>query len=101
MSEIHTQNGKLSECNTVLYNFTSLSKQYQSDIKRLGFIVDGQIALSDHPKTMHCPFCDSTLKSEPPIDYITAATVELSKLKKVIFLNLMKQNSGNKQKKKN
>lgn len=100
MSEIYTQNGKLSECNTVLYNFTSLSKQYQSDIKRLGFIVDGQIALSNHPKTMHCPFCDSTLKSEPPIDYIAAASVELSKLKSHISELNEAQNSANKQKRK-
>lgn len=40
MLEIYQQNSKLSECNTVLYNFHSLSKQYQSDVKRLGFIVD-------------------------------------------------------------
>lgn len=84
MSEIYQQNSKLSECNTVLYNFHSLSKQYQSDVKRLGFIVDGQIASSGHRLVSHCPFCDAELKSNPDEDYITAAANELSKLGKHI-----------------
>lgn len=41
MSEIYQQNSKLSECNTVIHNFLSLSDQYQADIRRLEFIVDG------------------------------------------------------------
>ena len=41
MSEIYEWNGKLSEAKTVAYNFSVLHKQYQSDIRRIGFIVDG------------------------------------------------------------
>ena len=84
MLEIYQQNSKLSECNTVLYNFHSLSKQYQSDVKRLGFIVDGQIASSGHRLVSHCPFCDAELKADPREDYVTAAATELTKLGKHI-----------------
>lgn len=84
MLEIYQQNSKLSECNTVLYNFHSLSKQYQSDVKRLGFIVDGQIASSGHHLVSHCPFCDAELKADPSEDYVTAAATELTKLGKHI-----------------
>lgn len=84
MLEIYQQNSKLSECNTVLYNFHSLSKQYQSDVKRLGFIVDGQIASSGHRLVSHCPFCDAELKADPREDYATAAATELTKLGKHI-----------------
>lgn len=84
MLEIYQQNSKLSECNTVLYNFHSLSKQYQSDVKRLGFIVDGQIASSRHRLVSRCPFCDAELKADPREDYVTAAATELTKLGKHI-----------------
>lgn len=82
MFKIYELNSKLSECNTILYNFSSLSKQYQSDVKRLGFIVDGQIATSDHQKLSHCPFCDAELKSVPNEDYISASEIELEKIRK-------------------
>lgn len=84
MLEIYQQNSKLSECNTVLYNFHSLSKQYQSDVKRLGFIVNGQIASSGHRLVSRCPFCDAELKADPGEDYVTAAATELTKLGKHI-----------------
>ena len=84
MLEIYQQNSKLSECNTVLYNFHSLSKQYQSDVKRLGFIVDGQIASTGHRLVSHCPFCDAELKTDLGEDYVAAAAIELTKLGKHI-----------------
>lgn len=35
MTQIYKQNDRLSECNTVIHNFSVLRKQYQSDIQRL------------------------------------------------------------------
>ena len=84
MLEIYQHNSKLSECNTVLYNFHSLSKQYQSDVKRLGFIVYGQIASTGHRLVSHCPFCDTELKTDLGEDYVAAAAIELTKLGKHI-----------------
>lgn len=99
MLEIYQQNSKLSECHTVLYNFHSLSKQYQSDVKRLGFIVDGQIASSGHRLVSHCPFCDAELKTDPDEDYVTAATSELAKLGKHISELSDAQSSAERKKK--
>lgn len=82
MSQIYLQNGKLSECNTVVHNFSVLRRQYQSDIRRLGFIVDGKISVSGLPSTKHCPFCDSEMKSVPNPQYIAASSAELDKIKK-------------------
>lgn len=82
MSEIYSQNSKLSECNTVLYNFDALDKQFQSDVRRLGFIVNGQIAFSDMQANKHCPFCDSELQANPPEDYLDSVSSELTKLNK-------------------
>lgn len=84
MADLYEFNSKLSECNTVLYNFDALDKQYQSDIQRLGFIVDGHIASSDIHIQKNCPFCNSALKSEPREDYVAAAVAELEKLKRHI-----------------
>ena len=81
MSEIYTQNGKLSECNTVIHNFSILHQQYQSDIKRLGFIVEGKIYSSNTPTKKHCPFCDNEIAVEAAPQYIDASVAELDKIK--------------------
>ncbi|HCT64536.1 MAG TPA: AAA family ATPase [Lachnospiraceae bacterium] len=81
MSQLYSQNSKLSECNTVTHNFSVLQRQYQSDIRRLGFIVNGKISVSTLPSKKHCPFCDSEMKASPSPQYIEAASAELSKIK--------------------
>lgn len=81
MSKVYEQNSKLSECNTVIHNFDVLRQQYQSDIRRLGFIVDGKIGLSSIPAKKHCPFCDSEINATPSQQYMEASSVELDKIK--------------------
>jgi predicted nucleic acid-binding Zn-ribbon protein len=81
MSQIYAKNSKLSECNTVIHNFSVLRRQYQSDIRRLGFIVDGKISVSTLSSTKHCPFCNSEMKSTPNPQYIVASSAELDKIK--------------------
>lgn len=81
MSRIYEQNGKLSECNTVIHNFTVLRQQYQSDIRRLGFIVDGTISQSTITTKKLCPFCDSEITASPRQQYIEASSAELAKIK--------------------
>ena len=46
MSEIYAWNGKLSESKTVEHNLSVLHRQYQADIRRIGFIVDGAASIS-------------------------------------------------------
>ncbi|MDD3307948.1 MAG: AAA family ATPase [Acetobacterium sp.] len=81
MSQIYAQNSKLSECNTVIHNFSVLRKQYQSDIRRLGFIVEGKRSVSALPPTKHCPFCDNELIVDPKPHFIAASSAELEKIK--------------------
>ena len=61
MSKIYDLNGKLSECETVIHNFSILHQQYQSDIHRLEFIIDGSLASQKFPTVAHCPFCNSKI----------------------------------------
>lgn len=99
MSQIYEQNSKLSECNTVIHNFSVLRRQYQSDIRRLGFIVDGKISMSGMPRKKHCPFCDSEMKSVPNPQYITASAAELNKIKRHLSELEEAQNDIGKQRK--
>lgn len=80
MSKVYEQNSKLSECNTVIHNFDVLRQQYQSDIRRLGFIVDGKISLSSIPTKKHCPFCDSEINAALNQQYMEASSAELDKI---------------------
>ena len=81
MSKIYDLNGKLSECETVIHNFSILHQQYQSDIHRLEFIIDGSLASQNFPKVSHCPFCNSKITTPPDTKYIEASSVELEKIK--------------------
>ena len=81
MSKIYDLNGKLSECETVIHNFSNLHQQYQSDIHRLEFIIDGSLASQNFPKVSHCPFCNSKITTPPDTKYIEASSVELEKIK--------------------
>lgn len=53
MSQIYEWNGKLSESRTVGHNFAVLRQQYQSDIRRIGFIVDGAATVSPVRKKLN------------------------------------------------
>ena len=81
MSKIYDLNGKLSECETVIHNFSILHQQYQSDIHRLEFIIDGSLASQKFPTVAHCPFCNSKITTPPDTKYIEASSVELKKTK--------------------
>ena len=81
MSKIYDLNGKLSECETVIHNFSILHQQYQSDIHRLEFIIDGSLASQKFPTVAHCPFCNSKITTPPDTKYIEASSVELKKIK--------------------
>lgn len=80
MSEIYRQNDRLSECSIIISNFENLGKQYQADVSRYEFIIEGKKALDGSDTVKHCPFCDSTIEHEPNYDHIFAAKVELEKL---------------------
>ena len=82
MSEIYEWNGKLSEAKTVAYNFSVLHKQYQSDIRRIGFIVDGASTIQPTKKKIRCPICGEETVRKYDTSFISASAAELEKIQK-------------------
>lgn len=81
MSQIYDWNGKLSESRTVGHNFAVLRQQYQSDIRRIGFIVDGASSVSPVRKKVICPICGETTEHVQDTSFIYASAAELEKIK--------------------
>ena len=81
MEQIYEWNSKLSESRTVRHNFTVLRQQYQSDIRRIGFIVDGAANTSPSRKKVKCPICGEETERMPDTAFIDASAAELKKIK--------------------
>ncbi|WP_285824558.1 AAA family ATPase [Schaedlerella arabinosiphila] len=81
MSQIYEWNGKLSESKTVGHNFAVLRQQYQSDIRRIGFIVDGASTVSPARKKVKCPICGEETERVQDTSFIDASAAELEKIK--------------------
>ena len=47
LKDLHKNNESLSECNVLLSRYIELETQYAADIKRLSFIIDGEINSKD------------------------------------------------------
>lgn len=82
MSQIYEWNSKLSESKTVEHNFSVLHQQYQSDIRRIGFIVDGAANITQTRKKVKCPICGEESERIPNTAFINASAAELEKIKK-------------------
>lgn len=82
MSQIYEWNGKLSESRTVGHNFAVLRQQYQSDIRRIGFIVDGAATVSPVRKKVKCPICGEETERVHDTSFIDASAAELEKIKR-------------------
>ncbi|BET21091.1 AAA family ATPase [Solobacterium moorei] len=82
MTQIYEWNGKLSESRTVGHNFAVLRQQYQSDIRRIGFIVDGASTVSAIRKKVKCPICGEETERVQNTSFINASAAELEKIKR-------------------
>lgn len=82
ISQIYEVNGKLSKSRTVEHNFAILRKQYQSDIRRIGFIVDETTGIVPLNKTVKCPFCGEETERVHDGVFIDASVAELQKIKR-------------------
>ena len=80
LREIYTVNKQLTECSLLRNRYAELSSQYESDVKRLTFIVEGQISDSQNEPLEICPFCGSPTKKHGHPAYIHAAQIELNKI---------------------
>ena len=80
LAQLYEKNENLSECNVLLNRYDELTTQYDADLKRLNFIVDGEANLNTSFST-HCPFCDGEVVVKKNQNYIDAAKSEYKKIK--------------------
>jgi len=81
MDDIYDNNSRLVESETLAERFGALRGQYQSDIKRLAFVVDGNLAHSLLPIPEHCPFCDSRIQVPRDSSHMDAARAQLQHIR--------------------
>lgn len=80
LAQLYEKNEILSECNVLLNRYDELTTQYDADLKRLNFIVDGEANLNASFST-HCPFCDGEVVVKKNQNYIDAAKSDYKKIK--------------------
>lgn len=80
LAQLYEKNENLSECNVLLNRYNELTTQYDADLKRLNFIVDGEANLNGSFST-HCPFCDGEVAVKKNQNYIDAAKADYKKIK--------------------
>ena len=80
LAQLYEKNENLSECNVLLNRYDELTTQYDADLKRLNFIVDGEANL-DSSFSTHCPFCDGEVVVKKNQNYIDAAKSDYKKIK--------------------
>lgn len=71
---------QISESRVLRNRNSSLLSQYESDIKRLTFIADGDIHSESIMKLDHCPFCNGELPKDKEESCIDAAIAEVKKI---------------------
>ena len=77
MSEL---NDKIVAVDVTLSRYASLKGQYISDIKRLSFIVDGEVAFENIEEPLLCPVCEQPVTNvENKTKHVEAAQKELSR----------------------
>lgn len=71
---------KAAECSVLLSRYQSLKSQYTADIKRLTFIVEGEVEYQSIPHVSKCPFCDGKMATHNRQSYIEASRGELARI---------------------
>ena len=61
LSQILELQEQAAECNLLQGRYATLRGQYVSDIKRLSFIVNGEVEMKNVAHNTICPFCDGTI----------------------------------------
>lgn len=80
MKEIFTMDEQLAECNTLYNRYQALKSQYASDIKRLTFIVEGELHRTGIPINSKCPFCAGDIPLQEEQTYVEASHAELHRI---------------------
>lgn len=69
-----------AECNLLQSRYATLRGQYVSDIKRLSFIVNGEVEMQKVASNTICPFCDGKIPTKSKKSYIESAQAELHRI---------------------
>jgi hypothetical protein len=80
LGQILKLQSRAAECNLLKSRYASLKTQYVSDIKRLSFIVNGEVEIGHIPRNQVCPFCDGKLQPRSKQSYIDSAQAELNRI---------------------
>ena len=80
LGQILTTEEKSAECTVLLLRYQSLKSQYAADIKRLTFLVEGEVEYQSIPHVSKCPFCDGKMTPRDRESYIEASRRELSRI---------------------
>ena len=87
---LNPRSGRRSRCNVDFmltgcgdgHNFAVLRQQYQSDIRRIGFIVEGAAHTSPAPRKIRCPICGEETERVQDTAFIDTSAAELEKIKR-------------------
>ena len=80
LSQILQLQSRAAECDLLQTRYASLKTQYISDIKRLSFIVNGEVEIGYVPQNQICPFCDGIIPAHSKKTYIESAQAELGRI---------------------
>lgn len=80
LGEILLEEEKLTSSQVLSERYKYLRTQYDADIKRLTFIVDGEDKIKSVTPNTTCPFCESKIQPKKNVSYIKAAQAELSRI---------------------
>lgn len=72
--------GHIAECRMLMNRNRSLESQYNSDVKRLTFIAEGDIQHEELQELTVCPFCNGKLTKTQETSCIDAAIAEVDKI---------------------
>lgn len=82
MDRIYALNSKLSEYSTIRDRFSVLRTQYESDLGRLAFIIEGESAGSNVTSPHVCPFCKNTITDkDTEVSYVKDVRANLAHIK--------------------
>ena len=80
LGQIMAVEEKATECAVLLSRYKALKSQYTGDIRRLTFIVEGEVEYQNVPHSAKCPFCDGKMPVHDRTSYIDASRAELTRI---------------------
>ncbi|MDD4292258.1 MAG: hypothetical protein PHX51_08520 [Clostridia bacterium] len=84
LAQVLYERDRLAECNLLLDRYEKLRSQYATDIKRLAFIVEGEVNMEKLHLLNKCPFCDGDLLTEMDESYTESANGELKRISELL-----------------